>query len=158
MTPYTIIAGIVLLIAVGLGGVQTGRKLEREEWQRKELIAAKAHAVALEEAHTKYVRAQKFNEEKARKASKDHEKAISDLGKQYATALDAIRADGGLRIPSPCNGTEGPGASGPNESRPGTVKLPDRIESDLFKMTERADKLAEQLRALQNWIKENGHY
>lgn len=161
--PYAWAAGLALMIAVALGGVQTGRKLERATWQARELAAAKQHAYDLAAAAEQIQRAHNFNNAKARKASEDHAKALSDLSSKYAADLAAIRAAGGLRIPaSACAGTapanQGTSAGRPDEASAATVQLPERIESRLFAMTKRADELAEQLRALQGWVKDNGHY
>jgi hypothetical protein len=164
MNPYAIIGGLLLVIAVYFGGSQVGRKLERTTWQVKELATAAATQKALIAEHDKYVRLQNFNEATARKATADHEKAIANLTQQYDAARAAIRAAGGLRISrSVCSdpnatAANGAGAGGPDEASAATVQLPDRIESDLLALTKRADELAERLRALQEWVKESGHY
>ncbi|HEY1089469.1 MAG TPA: hypothetical protein VGE47_00110, partial [Burkholderiaceae bacterium] len=98
--PYAWVAGFVLVIAVALGGVQTGRKMERSHWQLKEIRATERHALELASAIERAQRIQSFNEAKARKASADHEKALSELGSKYAADLAAVRAAGGLRIPA----------------------------------------------------------
>jgi hypothetical protein len=158
--PYAWAAGLALMIAVALGGVQTGRKLERSTWQARELAAAKQHAYDLAAAAEQIQRAHNFNNAKARKASEDHAKALSDLSSKYAADLAAIRTAGGLRIPaSACaSAAQSASAGRPDESSAATVQLPERIESGLFALTKRADELAEQLRALQGWVRDNGHY
>lgn len=162
INPYTIIGAIVLLITVALGGAHVGRKMERSNWQAKEIAAKERAALDLEIAHARIRRIQLYNEANARKASAQHEQAISDLTKQYDDARAAVRAAGGLRIPaSICPGTgadESAGARRPDESAPATVALPERVTEDLFVLTRRADEMAEQLRALQGWVKESGFY
>jgi len=162
INPYTIIGALVLLIAAALGGLQAGRKLERSTWQAKELATAAAANLALSSAIERAQRIQTFNEAKARKASERHEQALSTLAGDYDRRIAAIRRAGGLRIPAPAcaatAGEQGAGASGSNAASAGTVKLSDRIENDLFAMTKRADELAEQLRGLHGWIRDNGHY
>lgn len=162
INPYAIIGGLVLLIAVVLTSVQTGRKLERSTWQAKEAVTLEAARVELAAAHAKNARIQSFNEANARKASAQHEQAISDLTKTYAKARADVRAAGGLRIPaSICPGSGSPesaSTSGLNESTPATVPLSDRITDNLLELTYKADQVAEQLRALQGWVKSNGHY
>lgn len=163
MNPYSIVGALLLLIATAFGGAHVGRKLERERWQARELEIAQHNAVLISDAAQRAQRIQAFNEAKARKASEEHEKALSDLRARYAADLAAVRAAGGLRIPATaCAGTsaaeQGASPGGPHEASPGTIKLPDRIESDLFAMTKRADDLAEQLRALQGWVRDNGFY
>lgn len=162
INPYAIIGGLVLLIAVVLGSIQTGRKLERSTWQAKEAVTLEAARVELAAAHAKNARIQSFNEANAREASAQHEQAISDLTKNYAKARADVRAAGGLRIPaSICTSsgsTEGTGTSGFNEGSPTSVPLPDRIADNLLELTYKADQVVEQLRSLQFWVKANGHY
>ena len=162
INPYAIIGALVLLIAVALGGLQAGRKLERSTWQAKELKTAAAANLALSDAIERAQRIQTFNEAKARKASKAHEQALITLAGDYERRIAAIRRAGGLRIPTPAcaatAGDKGAGASGLDAASAGTVKLSDRIENDLFALTKRADKMAEQLRGLHGWIRDNGHY
>ncbi|MFC0132988.1 hypothetical protein CR105_25535 [Massilia eurypsychrophila] len=162
MNPYTIIGGIVLAIALCLGGASVGKRLERTAWQAKELATAAAAQKEMAAAQDRYVRLQKFNEATARKASADHEKAIATLSQQYDAARAAIRAAGGLRVPRAIcqtNGAvEGPGAGRFDDAATATVKLPDRVTEDLLNLTKRADELAERLRALQAWVRAAGHY
>lgn len=164
LNPYAIIGALILFIAVTLGGVHTGRKLERATWQAKELATAAETETALLAEHAKYVRLQKFNEATARKVSADHEQAIHDLTKQYDAARAAVRAAGGLRVsraicadPHAAT-TEGAGAGRPDEGTAATVALSPEVEKRLFDLAEEADELAERLRALQSWVKASGHY
>ena len=164
MNPYTIAGSLALLIAVAFGGAHAGRKLERETWQAKEIATA---AVVLSEtvaAQERYVRAQKFNEATARKASDDHLQALSALAAQYDSARAAIRAAGGLRVSraicdDPHSGTaEGSGAGRPDAASAGTVALPVATSESLLRLAQEADELAERLRALQSWVKNSGGY
>lgn len=164
INPYTIIGGLLLLIAVAFGGAHVGRKLERSTWQAKEIATAAAAQKDLIAEHDKYVRLQNFNQSAARKATADHEQAIADLTQKYDAARAAIRAAGGLRVSrSICadphaTATEGTGTGRSDDASAATVQLPDRVESDLLALTKRADDLAERLRALQAWVKSAGLY
>lgn len=162
INPYTIIGAIVLLITVALGGAHVGRKMERSSWQAKEIAAKERAALDLEIAHARIRRIQLSNEANARKASAQHEQAISDLTKQYDAARAAVRAAGGLRIPATvCPGSgadQGAGAGRSDDAPAATVALPERVTEDLFLLTKRADELSEQLRSLQFWVKTNGFY
>lgn len=164
MNPYTILGGVLLLIAVAFGGASVGRKLERQKWQEKELATAAATQDLLVAEHKKYIRLQDFNEMTARKASENHAKALSELKTKYDVSIAAVRAAGGLRISRTIcldnNAATAEAASPgrPDEASAETVKLPDRVEDDLYKLTLRADELAEQLRGLQEWVKANGLY
>lgn len=164
MNPYSILGGVLLLIAVAFGGASVGRKLERQKWQEKELSTAAATQDLLVAEHKKYIRLQDFNEMTARKASENHAKALSDLKTKYDASIAAVRAAGGLRISrticldNNATTTETTSASRPDEASAGTVALPTVVEERLFNLTKEADELSEQLRALQNWVKANGLY
>ncbi|MDB5937557.1 MAG: hypothetical protein JWQ01_4901 [Massilia sp.] len=164
MNPYSILAGLVLLIAVAFGGAHVGKKLEREAWQAEKIALQAAQHGALVAEMDKRGRDQKFNEAKARKATETHEKALSDLDQKYAAERDATRRAGGLRIPAnvcagkATGGEQATSAGRPDESAAATVALPERLETDLYALTKQADELAEQLRALQGWIVDNGFY
>lgn len=163
MNPYVIIGGLVLLIGAWFGGSYTGAKVERATWQKKEIALMAAYARDLEKEITNRDRERQFNEAKARKASENHEKALTKLKSEYTADLAALRSAGGLRIPKRwCPPAASPGiaagTSGPDESASATEALPERTQEGLFSMTEEADQLAERLRALQNWIRDNGLY
>lgn len=164
MNPYAILGGLLLALALYFGGTSVGKRLERAKWQEKELATAAKTEAQLVAAQDKYVRLKNFNEATARKASADHEKAISDLTRQYDAARAAIRAAGGMRVSrsicaSPDNGaTAAPGAGRPDDPAAGTVALPPDVEAKLLQLTQEADALAERLRALQMWIKGAGLY
>ena len=163
MNPYAIAGSLALLIAVAFGGAQTGRKLERGVWQAKEIATASAVLAETVAAQDRYVRAQKFNEATARKASTDHAQALSALTAQYDAARAAIRNAGGLRVSSaicdPHAGTtESSGAGRLDAAGAGTVQLSDRTQDDLYALAKRADELAERLRALQGWVRASGGY
>lgn len=164
MNPYSILAGLVLLIAVAFGGAHVGRKLERSSWQAKEIATAAAVQKDLIAEHDKYVRLQTFNEAKSRKATADHEQALAALNAQYDAARAAIRAAGGLRVSRAicadphATATQAAGSSGLDDTSAATVALPQETERRLLELTAEADALAECLRALQGWIVANGLY
>jgi hypothetical protein len=161
LNPWAIVGAIGLLIAVAFGGVMTGRKLERTHWLEEKAEMQKAQQAELLAEFSIRQREQLFHQATARKASADHETALSDLDKKYAAARAAVRAAGGLRIAATCPaaGTDQtPGAGRPDEASTGTVALPADVENSLWEMSKSADELAEQLRGLQSWIKESGHY
>jgi len=162
MNPYLIIGGLLLLIAVAFGGAQVGRKLERTAWQQKEIATAAQNQKELNDAIQAAQRQELFNQAKARKATEDHVQAINDLNQKYAAALIAVKSAGGLRVnrAAVCDSTtasnQGTSTSGSHETSAGTVELPQSTQASLFELVKRADELAEQLRALQGWIKDNG--
>ena len=164
MSPYTILVSVALIIAIAFGGASVGRRLERSTWQAKEIAAAAEAQKALLGAIASNQRAQQFNEAKARKATADHEAALSDLDKKYAAGIAAASAAGGLRIARAVCGssvaTEAApaSASGSNGIASASVELPAKTTDDLYALTKLADELAERLRALQAWIVSNGLY
>lgn len=180
INPYTILGGLLLLIATALGGAHFGAKLEREEWQRKEIVTLAKAADDLQKEFVRYERMVKFNEAKSVKAANDHEKIIQDLKGQHAAAVADSRRTGGLRIPrSTCTRQDSGTAAAPSAVEPDgsaasaglahagadgsvqedtSVRLPPQLENDLFDIAEDADKLAEQLRSLQKWVRDNGLY
>lgn len=162
ISPYAIIGAIALLITVALGGAHVGRKMERSNWQAKEIATKERMALDLEIAHARIRRIQLSNEANARKATAQHEQAISDLNAKYDAARAAVRAAGGLRIPASicpdARADKGASTSRPDESPAATVALPQETERRLFDLAQQADQLSEQLRSLQGWVKTNGHY
>lgn len=162
LNPYAILGAFLMALAAFFAGSHVGKKFEREVWQKKEIALLTARAVERDAEARDRDRLLKFHQATARKASADYEKSLEDLRTAYAADVAAVKRAGGLRIPkrtcpSPA-GPEAPGASGPDEAGPATEELPERIEDRLFKLTERADALAEQLRSLQNWVKASGFY
>ncbi len=164
MSPYSAAGGLLLAIALCLGGSSVGKRVERAKWQEKELATAAKIEAQLVAAQEKYVRLQNLNEATAQKASAIHEKAISDLQAQYDAARAAIRAAGGLRIPRAVCARQddgkapAAGAGRSDDSAPATVALPDETERRLLELTKEADALAERLRALQAWVRAAGLY
>lgn len=163
MNPYLILASLALLIAVAFGGAHVGKKLEREAWQAEKIALQATHNDALVAEIDKRGRDQKFNEAKARKATENHEKALSNLDQKYAIEIAATRRAGGLRIPAnvcpaKAAGGEQTASAGRPDEGAATIQLPERVETDLYALTKRADEMAEQLRALQGWIVDNGFY
>lgn len=169
MNPLALIGikcAIVLALFAGLYGYghHSGAKAVRAMWDADKVKVAAESQAAILAAQDRYVRIQKFNEVTARKASESHEKAISDLTRQYDAARAAIRAAGGLRVSraicaSPDHGAAiAAGAGRPDDPAAGTVALPPDVEAKLLQLTQEADALAERLRALQAWIKGAGLY
>lgn len=93
-------------------------------------------------------------EETNRKVVTDYEKQLKTLSDRLASA----KRDG-LRVPKTiCSGitatAEATSAKRDNETE--YVRLPDRIESGLFRIAERAQEINIQLGACQAWIIQNG--
>lgn len=149
--------------AVAIGSWHTGAKLARSDCQAEKIALQQAQQKAIIDQVAKNDAILKDQQAKARKASDDHEKALSDLQTKYDAAIAANRAAGGLRVSrsvcdQPPASPKTTSAGGPDEAGARTVELPQRVEDDLYALTKRADELAEQLRALQQWIRDNGLY
>lgn len=181
MNPYTIIGALLLLIATALGGAHIGKKLEREKWQAEKIELQAEHTKAIEAEFNRYARMVDFNNAKARKASEDYAKALATQKTAHDGTVARARAAGGLRIDAAaCKAKDPTAAKSSGSGRPdgsgagtgplpesldrnlqaevGSIRLPTEIENDLFDLVEDADKLATQLRNLQKWVRDNGHY
>jgi TolA-binding protein len=167
------LAALVALIAAGIGihvhGVSQGKKIERAEWQDKEIQRQQAQNKLLIRHAEDMARTQLENDTKNRKVSDDYENRMAVLrqGRDSARATRDADPDGGLRISAAvCNpvaaGTETAGTSKRDEAAPGTISLPVTLENDLWHLVDDADtahdEITEQARALQNWIKTHGFY
>lgn len=183
MNPYTILGGVLLLVAVAFGGAHVGKKLEREAWQAKEIATLNKHNEAIAAEFKRYERMVKFNNAKTVKAADDHAKEIIAQKSSHDAAVARERAAGGLRIARSACTVKTPGAAAsasalksdgaspatgafPRPAGEGvqvvddqtvhdSIRLPETIETDLFNLVEDADKLATQLRNLQKWIRDN---
>lgn len=166
MNPWTILAGLLLLIAAYFGVLDQGRKIERAEWQ-KEKIALQEKAIADVQAEVdKRTRTQKFHQDLARKASENYEEELATRAAAHAAEVAAIKRSGGLRIPATvcrasaqvAGATQTPGTGGPDEAGAASIELPERTQERLYALAERAENLAIQLDNLQKWIRDEGFY
>lgn len=158
------VALLLTFIGTFYFGHSVGASGERAAWMQEKQDMLEARATAVATLVNKYDAERITNERKAREATAAHDKALSDLDHQYAADLAAVRRAGGLRIPAPaaCRPAaatgEAAGAGRPDEAGAATVELPERTQERLFDLSRRADQLAEQLRALQAWVRANGFY
>ena len=125
---------------------------------RKEVHAQYAESVriAISKRNAEIERVKHEQKEINRKVVDDYENKLKSLSDRLA---DARRI--GLRMPkSACSGfaatPEATSTAGNNETE--YVRLPERIESGLFRIAERAQEINIQLGACQSWIIQNGFY
>lgn len=125
---------------------------------RKEVHAeyAEATRIAIVKRNAEIERLKLEQTEINRKVVADYENKLKSLSDRLA---DARRI--GLRVPkSTCDGftatPEATSAKRDNETE--YVRLPERIESGLFRIAERAEEINIQLSACQNWIIQNGFF
>lgn len=177
MNPYAIVGGLLLLIATWFGGQYQGGKIAdaknaivvqglKDSAAKRELNLQKGYtealATELQVREDERKSAQKITD----KVILDHEKAITKLKQEAAAIIAAKRAAGGLRISAASCATveaiatkgEATGTGQLDGEAAGTIRLPERIESDLFQLMTEADAVVEGCRSLQNWVRANGFY
>jgi len=178
MNPYALVGGLLLLIATYFGGQYQGGKIA----DAKNAVvvqslkdAASARELSLQKGYTESLAREIQDREDERETAQkitdkvilDHEKAITTLKQQAAAIVAAKRAAGGLRIPAPASCAaveaiaaqgEAAGASQLDGASAGTIRLPERIEQDLFELMIEADAVVEGCRSLQKWVRANGFY
>ncbi len=146
--------GLLAIVALCLAFEWHGRSVVQGRWD-KERIARAAADQALIDVRTE------SNRMLARAQATTNLKVENDLQKALASAdarVAAARA-GGLRFAGTC-AAAGPapadGAGGSDGASTATVRLPDQVANDLFDLAGDADKIMEQARACQAWIREQG--
>lgn len=164
---FRIIAALVALVALmaaGVGihmhGVSQGKKLERADWQAKELVRQQDEKDAILDRIADNERVQRDNDAKNRKVSDDYENRMAVLRKSRdaaRAARDANPADG-LRIDRAAGQAETAGDRRRDEAAAAYVLIPAETERRLFDLADDADEIVEQARACQNWIKTHGFY
>lgn len=154
--PYLYLGGIVA-ICLGVGYVYTLPEKYRDEGRRE--IDAKYQEesrIAIINRNAEIDRVKHEQTEINRKVVADYENKLKSLSDRLA---DAKRI--GLRVPkSACSGfaatAEASSTKPDNETE--YVRLPERIESGLFRIAERAQEINIQLGACQAWIIQNGFF
>lgn len=153
---YLIIAGMLAVLSATyfVSKIHEHYREQGREEIRKD-VAQKSHeALLIRNAEIERVKHEQT--EVNRKVVADYENKLKSLSDRLADAKSI-----GLRVPkSTCDGftstTETASASGNNETE--YVRLPERIESGLFRIAERAQEINIQLGACQSWIIQNGFY
>lgn len=165
LNPYSILAGLLLVIAAYFGGAHFGAKVERAGWQKEKLAMQAEHEKQVKAEFHQYAEDVATHQRTARKASDNYDKALAAQAQTHRTVVADIRRTGGLRIPTPAacrqgpaTAREAPGAIGLDEGTAVSIRLPLEIEANLFGLVGDADKVSEQLRALQGWVRANGFY
>jgi hypothetical protein len=156
-----LIIGLVLCGALA-GGATWGYKHIKESGRqevRAELKKATDEAI---DKRNHEIAAEKLKQnEITQKVVTEYEAKLKDQTASYDKRIAAINASGGLRITA--NRSKGLAASAQATS-PGanneasSIRLPERVESDLYAYAKRADEVVIQLGACQSWIRDNGFY
>lgn len=154
--PYLYL-GAIVAICLGIGYVYTLPEKYRDEGRRE--IDAKYQEesrIAINKRNAEIERVKLEQTEINRKVVADYENKLKSLSDRLADAKSI-----GLRVPkSACSGiaanTEATSTKPDNETE--YIRLPERIESGLFRIAERAQEINIQLSACQSWIIQNGFY
>lgn len=156
LKPYLYLGGIVA-ICLCVGYVYTLPEKYRDEGRRE--IDAKYQEelrISINKRNAEIERVKHEQSEINRKVVADYENKLKSLSDRLADAKSI-----GLRVPkSACTGStadsETKSTAGNNETE--YIRLPERIESGLFRIAERAQEINIQLGACQSWIIQNGFY
>lgn len=155
------IAGAVL-VALLAGGATWGYKSIKESG-RQEVIAAvqKANDAAMAKRYFESKEAEAKHAAINQKVITDYESKLQDQAASYDKRIAAINAAGGLRIPAnrskrPTTTSEATSPGSGDEAS--TIRLPERVEIDLYAYARKADEVRLQLGACQSWIRDNGFY
>lgn len=169
LNPYLWLALIVWTALVACYahevGSESGRDAERALWLNQEGARKDATITAVVADSTSRAKQQDHQNQTNVKVSTKHEAEVQTNRNEYRADRAAADRTGGLRIAIPatvCNHpaatTEGADAFEPDESAATTVRLPREVENDLWSAAEEADALSAQIRAMQEWVRANGHY
>lgn len=150
-----IIAAIVLCVTALIGF--NVKHHFKTKWQNEIHAEYKeAERIAIINRNAEIERVKHEQTEINRKVVADYENKLKSLSDRLADAKSI-----GLRMQkSACSGfaatSEAASTEGNNENE--YVRLPERIESGLFRIAERAQEVNIQLSACQSWIIQNGFY
>lgn len=140
-----------------------GRAEVQEKWDKETKARKAAEDAALVKRVADNIKEKADQEKLKAKEKENHETAIAVLTQNLAAAKRDIAARGGLRIPRPAGGCEGPAASteagstaGSDSATAGTVALPDEITRNLLDLVDEADKVTEQARTCKAFVEDNG--
>jgi uncharacterized glyoxalase superfamily protein PhnB len=161
MIPPTIVTnlGISALVAAAafMFGVGTGYRYEKAVCAEKFAAIQAEQQKALQDYQIEFQAAMERQIEARDKAEKEKEHAIKTLKHDYER-----RAGSRLYVSADCPKATGQTtASSTSVADAGTttpVLIPERTTEDLYRLSERADTLVEQFRALQHWILYQGLY
>ena len=138
-----------------LAGRSDGRALERALWTEQQNADIRAANQALEEAHKKIRAHEQAAAEKVAAVSRGYQKDLENANRAKTTAMDALRASGGLRVAvTGCKaddaGTaETASSAGRRDGGEATGLLDESASAFLIGEASRADAVVLQLRACQ---------
>lgn len=151
---------LLALIALCFGFEIHGRHTVQAKWDKAEIIRVANEKAQIDiRLESNRMLAQAQADTTTRISDANH-KAIASVNSSLDAARHAVAVTGGLRVAVACSQVAGPAqagsASGSNGTGTRTVALPDQVTSDLLDLAAEADKVVEQLRSAQDFIKSNG--
>lgn len=173
MNPYTILGGVLLLIAVAFGGYHKGHSIGAAEvqtkWDANKIARSEANNKAIVDAVAKNNLEHEADLIKTAKVITNYETALDTKNAQIATArrdADAkrlrITVDQSAVCARPSEAAETAGAKSVDGTGTAAIDLPREIEQGLRDLAEDDDKAIalrdEKLAGLRAWIKEHGFY
>lgn len=161
-----IVAALIGIVATGIysTGYSHGEERKQVEWDKDAKRLAAAQKIADAQQQDKFDRLAEDHRKHNIEVSNEHQIAEDKLRSDLALSRAAVRAAGGLRIPtSVCPGPAKGGAEAGSDGRhdadvAGTVALPPEIDEDLQDSADEADRVTEIARACQSWVRKHGFY
>jgi hypothetical protein len=150
--------GVLLGVAVILGAEFHGRHTVQAKWDKAKIEQAAADKAAIDirtESNRILAKAQAATNERIQS---ENNAAIVTIETKYASVKHDI-ARVGLRYTVASNATgaaQANSASRDNATATSTIELPNAITSDLLALAHDADKVVEQARSCQDWVRSNG--
>ena len=151
---------LLALVALCLGCEIHGRHAVQAKWNKAEIIRSANEKAQIDiriESNRMLAQAQAAT---TTRISDANHKAIASVNSSLDAARHAVAVTAGLRVAVACNqiagSTSASGAGGSNGTDTRTVALPDQVTSDLLDLAAEADKVVEQLRSAQDFIRSNG--
>lgn len=157
---------ILACLAAYVYGNHQGVQQERGVWEGRERQRANNVANTAVTHVGKVVEEVKQDQEIERKANERHEAALEELRKSRNAYRVLVAEHGGLRIAANACAGRDPVTTGPITSSPGssdgtvtgTIALPKEVDEDLQDSADEADRILEQARTCQGWIRDQGFY
>lgn len=152
---------IALLVLIGLAfgihwhGVNQGKRMERSEWQAKEIRRITAEQKATLQAIENNTRIEQQQEIDKRKVINGYQTEIASIRATHERVAGRLRISSAICNSAAATG-QADGASRTDAAAAGTVELPIETERDLRRLARDADEVTATARALQEWARLNG--
>jgi len=155
------IIGLILVASLTGGAIWGYNHIKESGRQEVRAELKKASDEALDKRNHEIAAEKLKQNEITQKVVNDYEAKLKDQSANYDKRIASINAAGGLRIAANHGkgfATTSQAASAGPDNETSSIRLPERVESDLYAYAKRADEVVIQLGACQNWIRDNGFY